>query len=395
VDGEQLSDYGGSVMARIDLIKVGKTLKDRDRAGPVSIFPGAVPEVAAAPGGRRAAAFSIENLDLTIHDGETMVILGPSGCGKTTLLKIIAGLIAPDSGQVRYDGVNVTELPPGARRIGMVFQNYALYPHLDSRANILSYFRFRKRTPELDAMARAKYQRTSELMGVTLASLLDRKPATLSGGEKQRVALGRCITRDPALFLLDEPFSNLDQALREKYRVNLKILLRQFDITTVYVTHDHYEALILADRLAVMDGGHIEQVGTYQEIYDRPRNVFVAGFLNRHVGTPPINLIDGEYLPGDHASTTTRVGVRPEDLDVSREEQEGGISGIVVGAVSLPMMNATILSIRVGEHEVQAQTSGVESLRAGEHVWLFFKRYHVFDRVSGTRLSSHPESPSP
>jgi ABC-type sugar transport system ATPase subunit len=382
-------------MARIDLIKVGKTLTDRDGAGPVSIFPGAMPDVATAPGGRRAAGFSIENLDLTIHDGETMVILGPSGCGKTTLLKIIAGLIAPDSGQVRYDGVNVTELPPGERRIGMVFQNYALYPHLDSRANVLSYFRFRKRTPELDAMARAKYQRTSELMGVTLASLLDRKPGTLSGGEKQRVALGRCITRDPALFLLDEPFSNLDQALREKYRVNLKILLRQFDITTVYVTHDHYEALILGDRLAVMDGGRIEQVGTYQEIYDRPRNVFVAGFLNRHVGTPPINLLDGGHLPRGHAPGNTRVGVRPEDLDVSREKREGGISGIVAGVVSLPMMNATILSIRVGEHEVQAQTSGVENLRAGEPVWLSFKQYHVFDRESGARLRSHPESPSP
>jgi multiple sugar transport system ATP-binding protein len=380
-------------MARIDLIKVGKTLKDRGRSGPAAIFPGAMPDAATAPGGRRAEGFSIENLDLTIHDGETMVILGPSGCGKTTLLKIIAGLIAPDAGEVRYDGVNVTELAPGARRIGMVFQNYALYPHLDSRANVLSYFRFRKRTPELDAMARAKYQRTSELMGVTLASLLDRKPATLSGGEKQRVALGRCITRDPALFLLDEPFSNLDQALREKYRVNLKVLLRQFDISTVYVTHDHYEALILADRLAVMDGGRIEQVGTYQEIYDRPRNVFVAGFLNRHVGTPPINLIDGDRLPRNHAPRNTRVGVRPEDLDVSREEREGGIGGTVAGVVSLPMMNATILSIRVGEHEVHAQMSGVGNMRAGERVWLSFTRYHVFDRASGTRLGTHPESP--
>ena len=271
-------------MARIDLIKVGKLLRDRDRAGPGSLLTGAMTDVISAPRGRPAAGFSIENLDLTIHDGETMVILGPSGCGKTTLLKIIAGLISPDSGQVRYNGMNVAEVSPGERRIGMVFQNYALYPHLDSKANVLSYFLFRKRTPALDAMARAKYQRTSELMGVELGYLLDRKPTTLSGGEKQRVALGRCITRDPALFLLDEPFSNLDQALREKYRVNLKILLRQFDITTVYVTHDHYEALILADRLAVMDRGRIEQVGTYQEIYDRPRNVFVAEFLNRHVG---------------------------------------------------------------------------------------------------------------
>ena len=184
-------------------------------------------------------SFRIDDLSLSIFDGETLVILGPSGCGKTTLLKIIAGLIPPDSGEVRYDGVDVDDVPPGDRRIGMVFQNYALYPHMTSRTNVLSYFLFRKKTPEMDAMAREKYRRTSELMGVELEYLLDRRPTTLSGGEKQRVALGRCITRDPGVFLLDEPFSNLDQALREKYRVNLKTLLRQFNISTVYVTHDH------------------------------------------------------------------------------------------------------------------------------------------------------------
>src|SRR5712692_9172780 len=215
-----------------------------------------------------------------------MVVLGPSGCGKTTLLKIIAGLIPLDSGEVRYDGVDVKDVPPGGRRIGMVLQNYALYPHFSSRTNVLSYFLFRKKTPELNALAKAKYQRTSELMRVELAYLLDRKPTTLSGGEKQRVALGRCITRDAALFLVDEPFANLDQALREKYRVNLKVLLKQFNITTVYVTHDHYEALILADLLAIMNHGRIEQVGTYQELYDHPRNAFVAGFLSVHMGSP-------------------------------------------------------------------------------------------------------------
>ena len=170
-------------------------------------------------------------------------------------------------------------------------------------------------------MARAKYERTSELMGVELAYLLDRKPTTLSGGEKQRVALGRCITRDPAVFLMDEPFSNLDQALREKYRVNLKMLLKQFNITTVYVTHDHYEAMILADLLAIMDQGRIEQVGTYQQIYDQPRNVFVAGFLNRHTGTPPINLIDASARAGRRAAGNARVGVRPEDVAVSGEDE--------------------------------------------------------------------------
>jgi ABC-type sugar transport system ATPase subunit len=355
-------------------------------------IPPARDVVSAPGGGRRGSAFSIQNLSLRIPDGKTMVILGPSGCGKTTLLRMIAGLIQPDSGEVRYDGVDVKDVHPGDRRIGMVFQNYALYPHLAARTNILSYFLFRKKTPEMTALAKAKYQRTSELMGVELEYLLDRKPTTLSGGEKQRVALGRCITRDPALFLLDEPFSNLDQALREKYRVNLKILLRQFNITTIYVTHDHYEALILADLLVIMDRGSIAQVGTYEEIYDRPKNVFVAGFLNRNIGTPPINLIDATYMPQGRELGNVRIGVRPEDLEVSREESPEGIRGIIGGKVRLPIMNATVLSIRVGAQEVHAQTSSDESRVIGDQVWLTCRRYHVFDNDSGQRLRSHPET---
>ena len=368
-------------MARIDLVDVSKTLTERDRAalGPI--------------GAARGSSFAIQNLTLRIPEGKTLVILGPSGCGKTTLLRIIAGLIAPDAGEVRYDDVDVRAVPPAERRIGMVFQGYALYPHFTSRKNILAYFMFRKKTPELNAMARAKYERTSELMGVELEYLLDRKPTTLSGGEKQRVALGRCITRDPALFLLDEPFSNLDQALREKYRANLKMLLRQFGITTVYVTHDHYEALILADLLAIMDRGRIEQVGTYQDIYERPRNVFVAGFLNRHIGTPPINLIDaGDVAPGERLGNV-RVGVRPEDVDVSREMRAGCFGGVVCVTVGLPMEGGAILSLQMGEHEVHARMADAAGLRSGDPVWLTFRRYHVFDKVSGERLRSCPEMP--
>jgi multiple sugar transport system ATP-binding protein len=357
-------------VARIDLIDVCKTLTER---------------------GRRGATFSIRNLSLRIPDGRTMVVLGPSGCGKTTLLKIIAGLIPPDSGDVCYDDVDVRAVRPGDRRIGMVFQSYALYPHLDSRTNVLSYFLFRKKTPALDALARAKYERTSELMGVELAQLLDRKPATLSGGEKQRVALGRCITRDAAVFLVDEPFANLDQALREKYRVNLKILLRQFRITTVYVTHDHHEALVLADLVAVMDRGRIEQVGTPDEIYDEPKNVFVAGFLNPHTGAPPISLVDADAMPGGERRGTAWVGVRPEDVELSTTERENSLRGTVTGMLSLPPRNTTLVTIRVGEHELHAQTSGAESAQTGAPVWLTFRRYHVFDKASGTRLRSHPE----
>jgi multiple sugar transport system ATP-binding protein len=355
-------------MAWIDLVNVGKTLKDGAGAG---------------------SAFSIRKLNLRIPDGKTTVVLGPSGCGKTTLLKIIAGLIPPDSGEVRYDGVDVKDVRPGDRRIGMVFQNYALYPHFSSRTNVLAYFLFRKKTPELNALAKAKYERTSELMGVELAYLLDRKPTTLSGGEKQRVALGRCITRDAALFLVDEPFANLDQALREKYRVNLKVLLRQFSITTVYVTHDHHEALILADLMAVMDRGRIEQVGTPQEIYDEPKNVFVAGFLNLHMGSPPISFIDARYLPHGGRLGDAWVGVRPEHVAISSEHGEDTLSGIIADIQRLPPLNTTLFTIRVGDHEVHARASGDDRHLTGDHVRLTFTRYHVFDKASGLRLGSY------
>src|SRR5262245_37253522 len=355
-------------MARIDLVDVCKTLRD----------PGAGP---GGFGAGPAATFAIQDLSLRVPDGKTMVILGPSGCGKTTLLKIIAGLISPDSGHVRYDDVDVKDVRPGDRRIVMLFQNYALYPHMSSRTNVLSYFLFLKKTPELDEVKRAKYQRTSELMGVDLAHLLHRKPPTLSGGEKQRVALARCITRDAALFLVDEPFANLDQALREKYRVNLKILLRQFSITTVYVTHDHHEALILADLIAVMDRGRIVQVGSPQQIYDLPVSSFVASFLNIHVGAPPISLIERDGM---------WIGVRPEDVLVARERGKDGMAGQVRDAFRFPLGDSTLLTIQAGEHEVHALAPGNAPHAVGDPAWLSFRRYHVFVRDSGRRLSSHP-----
>ena len=354
-------------MARIDLVDVCKTLRE-------------------PAGGAHRSSFSIRDVTLRVPDGKTLVILGPSGCGKTTLLKIIAGLIPHDSGAVRYDDVDVKDVSPGERRIGMVFQNYALYPHLSSRTNVLSYFMFRKKTPELDELRRAKYERTSALMGVELTQLLDRRPTTLSGGEKQRVAMGRCITRDARLFLVDEPFANLDQALREKYRVNLKILLRQFNITTVYVTHDHHEALVLAHLLAVMNEGRIEQVGTPEEIYDAPKNVFVAGFLNLHIGTPPIGLIDARALPRGTELGNVWIGVRPENVEICGAGDAGIVSGIVAETESLPLARTTVVRIRVGDHDVHARASGERRFRAGDGVQLAFTRYHVFDRDSGLRL---------
>ena len=330
--------------------------------------------------------FSIDDLDLVIPDGKTMVILGPSGCGKTTLLRIIAGLIPPDSGEIRFDGVDIKSVPPKDRKIGMIFQNYALYPNFTSKENILSYFIFRKKTPHLDKMARERFKRTSELLGVDIAYLLHRKPKNLSAGEKQRVALGRCITRDPSLFLLDEPFSHLDQKLREKYRINLKILLNHFNITTVYVTHDQQEALILADIIALMDHGTIEQVGTYEELYNFPKNIFVADFLSLDVDAPAINLMDGAFI---HSGLSNMIiGVRPQDVEIVTKDTRGSIKGFVYGIRHVGLKDTTILYIKIGQGDIVAKINLNKSLSVQSDIMLQFNRYHTFDKHSGQRIKT-------
>jgi ABC-type sugar transport system ATPase subunit len=228
---------------------------------------------------------ALDNLSLTIRNGETLCVLGPSGCGKTTLLKVIAGLVKPDSGDVFYDSTPIQNIPIGERGIGMVFQNYALYPHLPARDNIGFFDLVRKQPEKIPERLRTIHQ----VMGVELEHLLSRKPPTLSGGEQQRVAIARCLARDPQVFLFDEPLSNLDAKLRVETRLQLKRLLRHYQITSVYVTHDQTEAIALADRIAIMRAGKIEQLGTFQTLYETPLNAFVAQFF----GTPPMNLFAG------------------------------------------------------------------------------------------------------
>ncbi len=326
----------------------------------------------------------MEDLNLTVPDGKTLVILGPSGCGKSTLLRIVGGLIEPDSGDVLYDGVEMRDVPPRDRQIGMVFQNYALYPHLNVRRNILSYFLFRKPSPELDREAHDKFQRTSELLGVEIEHLLNKMPTHLSGGEKQRVALGRCITRDPKLFLLDEPFSNLDQKLREKYRVHLKKLLRHFKISTIYVTHDQQEALVLADLLAVMNIGTIEQVGTPEEIYANPISQFVAEFLNFDSDTPAIVFLPGGLLSDRFQSFT--IGVRPEDIEIcSDDDDENALPAEITEIHHVPAKRVTLLSAMVGPHELRFKSLLNDSFTIGAHVRLLLKQYHLFYKESGIR----------
>lgn len=357
-------------MAKIELVHLDKSFAGSKPGMLEGIFPRRE-----LPEARRP--FAIKNLNLTIPHAKTVVILGPSGCGKTTILKMIAGLVEPDAGEILYNGKNMQDVPPGERGIGFLFQGYALYPHMTSKTNILSYFLFKKKTPQLDAEAQAKYKRTSELLGVEIEYLQDRMPSTLSGGERQRVALGRCITRDPVVFLLDEPFSNLDPKLREKYRVNLKTLLTQFNVTTVYVTHDQQEAFILADLIAIMDMGRIEQMGTYEDIYNRPKNVFIAEFLNLDVGTPPINWLDGARIASGFAGD--KIGVRPEDVLVTSTSRDHALEATVRERINLALKGIAILTLAVGDDQLVASVPIAEAFRAGDVAWLTFRKYHVFD----------------
>ncbi len=265
---------------------------------------------------------ALHNVNMTIADGETVSVVGPSGCGKSTLLKVVAGLEYADKGRILFNGQDFSDIKPQDRGVGMVFQDYALYPSMKGKGNLQYFFEVHKRTPEEQE---AMVKQTAELMGMGFEMLLGRVPDTLSGGEKQRVAIARCIVRDPQLFLMDEPISNLDAKLRERTRIEVKKLLRKFKVTTLYVTHDQQEAIFMADRIAVMRGGVLQQIGSFDELYYSPANAFVATFI----GTPPMRLIQvvvegGHVVVGatrwalpDHLSGSlppgpTRLGVRPE-----------------------------------------------------------------------------------
>ena len=255
-------------------------------------------------------------IDLEVVDGEFVVFVGPSGCGKSTLLRIIAGLEDSTDGDVLIDGENVNVTPPAKRGIAMVFQTYALYPHLTVRDNMgLGLKQAGEPKEKID-------QRISVASGMlSLDDYLKRRPAELSGGQRQRVAIGRAIVREPKLFLFDEPLSNLDAALRVNTRLEIARLHHELKATMIYVTHDQVEAMTLADRIVVMNAGRIEQIGTPMELYNRPANMFVAGFI----GSPQMNFIDAERLGVSGAKT---IGVRPEHIEVSADA--GDWKGVAV-----------------------------------------------------------------
>jgi ABC-type sugar transport system ATPase subunit len=299
----------------------------------------------------RQAISAVDNVSLKIGSGDVLAILGPSGCGKSTLLRLVAGLLAPDSGQVLYDNVLLQDIPLRERGIGMVFQEGALIPHWESRRSVGFFLSLRNREHEVTDRVR----QISKITGIGLHTLLERRPRHLSGGERQRVEIARALTRDRRVLLFDEPFANLDAKLRAEARVELKRLLNEFPVTSIYVTHDQAEAVALSHRIAIMRAGRLEQMGTYQQLYSSPLNLFVATF----VGTPPINLFRGHVEGGhwygenfggysvrtdlpDGAHVT--MAVRPEFIHLASE----GIPGVVDTVTPFYAERHQLVSVHLG-----------------------------------------------
>jgi multiple sugar transport system ATP-binding protein len=297
----------------------------------------------------------IPSVDLDVKEGSFVVFVGPSGCGKSTLLRLIAGLEDVTAGRIFIDGVNVADAPASKRGLSMVFQSYALYPHMSVRGNIA--FPLKMAGAPRDEIDR-KVTHAAELLN--LKPYLDRKPRQLSGGQRQRVAIGRAIVREPKAFLFDEPLSNLDAALRVQMRIEITRLQKSLGTTTIYVTHDQVEAMTMADQIVVLNAGNVEQVGSPMELYERPDNVFVAGFI----GSPKMNLVTGKAAAPYGAHT---VGIRPEHLHAASDGE--GWTGVIAAAEHLG--SDTFLHVDVPEVGlVTARAAGEIGLQAGQRVTL-------------------------
>jgi len=331
----------------------------------------------------------VENFNLTIADEEFLVLLGPSGCGKTTTMRMIAGLEDITEGDIVIDGKIVNDLDPKDRDVAMVFQSYGLYPHMNVYENI----RFPLKVRKIEAAEHdARVRRASAM--VELDEFLHRKPAELSGGQRQRVALARAIVREPNVFLMDEPLSNLDAKLRVSTRAQIKNLSHELKVTTVYVTHDQIEAMTLADRVVVMKQGKIQQVGTPTEIYDNPANTFVASFI----GSPAMNLMDGTISGGVFEGKNVRIdGLNAADGEVTlgfRAEDaalaEGDTAQISAPIYTIELLgDAVMLAVRAGGQMVSVKTHKEFRAKIGDPISFSVPSEicHVFDRASGERLS--------
>ncbi len=321
---------------------------------------------------------AVDALDLDIADGEFMVLVGPSGSGKTTALRMLAGLEEVDAGAVFIGDRDVSDDPPKARDVAMVFQNYALYPYLTVAANIGFPLRIAK-VPKRDREARVR--EVAKLLGLT--EYLERKPAQLSGGQRQRVAMGRAIVRVPSVFLMDEPLSNLDAKLRVQMRADIAALQADFGVTTVYVTHDQAEAMTLGHRVAVLHEGKLQQVGPPRELYERPANLFVAGFI----GSPAMNLLPAEAVGG--ATNGKVVGFRPEHLDIVGDGEGISARVEVVEDIGADVYVFCSADVKGEQTRLVARTDVRNAPQQGERVSLRprAEEAHLFDSDTGERLT--------
>ena len=339
----------------------------------------------------------IHGVSIDIEDGEFLVLVGPSGCGKSTLLRMIAGLEDVNDGEIAIGDKVVNHMAPKTRDVAMVFQNYALYPHMTVRQNMGFSLRLRKADKKL---IRERVDSAAQILGLT--DLLNRLPRQLSGGERQRVAMGRAIVRDPQVFLFDEPLSNLDAKLRVQMRTEIKALHQRLRTTSIYVTHDQVEAMTMAERIVVMNLGRVEQVGRPLDLYDRPANLFVAGFI----GSPAMNLIEasgaaGSATPAAAADDGTALplpadirvgegqpliyGVRPEDLALATNGT--GVEATV--SVVEPTGSSTLVFCQMAGQEICAEFQERHDFDPGETICLMprLETLHLFDRGSGQRLN--------
>ena len=333
----------------------------------------------------------LHGIDLAVEPGEFMVLVGPSGCGKSTLLRIVAGLVAHTEGTLELDGRRIDDLEPRERDVAMVFQNYALYPHMTVRKNLSFPLSLRK---EPKSEIAAKVARTAELLG--LGELLERKPGQLSGGQMQRVAVGRAIIRNPKLFLFDEPLSNLDAKLRAEMRGEIARLHRELGITTLYVTHDQAEAMTLGQRICVLKDGRIEQVGEPMQVFERPATRFVASFI----GSPAMNLLEGavnggEFVRGELCLSAPGIpegpvvlGIRPHRVEV------GGEHSFAVLAVE-SLGTQTLIDLDLGSERMRLSIEGDFGVRRGARLEVSLppEGLHWFDSASGRRIEPGPGTP--
>jgi multiple sugar transport system ATP-binding protein len=340
---------------------------------------------------RRGTVEALKGVNIEVEEGKFFVLLGPSGCGKSTLLNIIAGIEKPTEGEIKFGDKQVVSteqkifLSPKERDVAMVFQSYALYPHMSVRQNISFPLKIAKMNKE---ETKRKVEKAAEILEIT--KILEAKPGELSGGQRQRVALGRAIVREPNVLLLDEPLSNLDAVLRITMRSELKEIQRELKLTTIYVTHDQVEAMSLGDSIAVLKEGEVQQTGTSYEIYNEPKNLFVAKFI----GTPPINVINMELI-NKAAKKIARieriknenfvVGLRPEDVKIVPENE-----GILQGKLKMigPVGSESLLYLSVGENEIIAKISERTNLNEEDKIGIRFEedKLLLFDKERETRI---------